>query len=282
MFSFHSLRPSVFLIINVIQTGIWIALFVLDLIGALEDNDDSSSIYKTYGGWIVSMVTLAAFIGLLIYASVVYHRSRVAARRSFYAPAKSIDYQYQQGNAFDAYRIPTPQPFAPFIPATNDTANNQSANYALNRSSTEDSFESRKSRHIDLNAPRQPSSNSTAPQQYAPRKSSPLSNSQRAPSPDHSRFHHPPGQEGCCSDVGLNTTVVDALAQVPRTKSPKNFLKTPVTEEFPVSLLPAQGQQQASQTPYGSDKYVVSRQSLSEYQERMYGSGPAYELAERT
>lgn len=289
MFSFHSLKPLVFLIFNVIQTGTWIALFVLDLIGALEDDDDSSSIYKNYGGWIVSIVTLAVFIGLLIYASVVYHHSRIAARRSIYAPAKGIDYQYQQDNAFDAYRIPTPQPFAPFSPTTtNTTTNDQSASYALNPPSTQESLESRKSRHIDLTAPRQSSTNATTPHQngvdssspYAPRKSSPLSNSQRASSPDHTRFHHPPGQEGCCSDVGLNTTVVEALDQVPRTKSPKNFLKTPVTGEIPLALMPAQGQAETPTVPYGSDKYVVSRQSLSEYQERMYGAEQPYELAD--
>lgn len=74
-----------------------------------------------------------------------------------------------------------------------------------------------------------------------------------------------------------------------------NFLNTPTSPssgEIPVALMPGQGQSSSShqqqQSPYesgsGNNRFVLSRKSLSEYQERIYGTeqqGPTYELADR-
>jgi hypothetical protein len=58
LFVLGTLRPWIFLIFNIIQTGIWVTLFVLELLGALRIDDSSSTIYRKYGGWIVSTVGL--------------------------------------------------------------------------------------------------------------------------------------------------------------------------------------------------------------------------------
>jgi len=56
MFVLGALRPLTFLIFNIVQTGIWVTFLVLDLLGALHIDDNSSTIYKKYGGWVVSIV----------------------------------------------------------------------------------------------------------------------------------------------------------------------------------------------------------------------------------
>jgi hypothetical protein len=58
LFVLGTLRPLIFLIFNIIQTGIWVTLFVLELVGALQIDDSSSTIYRKYGGWVVSIVGL--------------------------------------------------------------------------------------------------------------------------------------------------------------------------------------------------------------------------------
>jgi len=58
LFVFNTLRPLIFLVLNIIQTGIWVALFILNLLGALDIDDNASAVYRSYGGWIVSIVVL--------------------------------------------------------------------------------------------------------------------------------------------------------------------------------------------------------------------------------
>ena len=258
IFAFYSLHPLLFLIFNIIQTGVWIALFVLDLLGAVENADDESSIYKHYGGWIVSFVTIAAFIGLLLYASVVYHRSRVSShRRSIDFSAKDDDYRYQSDYSLDPYRIPAAQPFAPLT---------------INRTPTEFSLESR-SRHVDLDASRPKSTPETfAP--YAPRKPSPLSNSQiaspteNADCPGQSSQRH--GQSFAPPDTA------NLGSPISRWTSPQ--VKPPLTTgQIPIALIPGRG---SPHSAVRSGEYVVNKRSLTEYQQTMYGQGvgETYEL----
>ncbi|KAK1727078.1 uncharacterized protein BDZ83DRAFT_614074 [Colletotrichum acutatum] len=73
----RTLSPKFFLVSNVIQTLVWVILFILTIIGA--------------GGaftFIIAIVVLASFVGLLIYASVIYHKFRKGTLpRGNYAPA---------------------------------------------------------------------------------------------------------------------------------------------------------------------------------------------------
>ncbi|OHE98395.1 hypothetical protein CORC01_06391 [Colletotrichum orchidophilum] len=73
----RTLSPKFFLVANVIQTLVWLILFILTIIGG-----------GSAFGFIIAAVILASFIGLLIYASVIYHRFRKGTLpRGNYAPA---------------------------------------------------------------------------------------------------------------------------------------------------------------------------------------------------
>jgi len=61
----RALSPPFFLVVNVIQTTIWTVLFILSMIGS-----------RTLLTLAISVITWLSFIGLLIYASVIYHRHR--------------------------------------------------------------------------------------------------------------------------------------------------------------------------------------------------------------
>ncbi|KAF2096739.1 hypothetical protein NA57DRAFT_78335 [Rhizodiscina lignyota] len=68
MFGRNSLRPKTFLIFNVLQTLLWTIMLVLAIIGAARVSGD--------GGFILTLIIFLLYLGLLIYASVVYHRDR--------------------------------------------------------------------------------------------------------------------------------------------------------------------------------------------------------------
>ncbi|KAK3347889.1 hypothetical protein B0H65DRAFT_423277 [Neurospora tetraspora] len=61
----RTLSPKFFLITNVVQTTIWVVFFILAMIGA-----------RTAGTIILGIVIFISFVGMLIYASVIYHRFR--------------------------------------------------------------------------------------------------------------------------------------------------------------------------------------------------------------
>ncbi|KAK2033481.1 hypothetical protein LX32DRAFT_635176 [Colletotrichum zoysiae] len=72
----RTLSPRFFLIANVIQTTVWLVLFVLSVIGG-----------RSPIGFIIAIIIFASFLGLLIYSSIIYHRFRKGALRGNYAPA---------------------------------------------------------------------------------------------------------------------------------------------------------------------------------------------------
>ncbi|WYZ40960.1 hypothetical protein EsH8_IV_001301 [Colletotrichum jinshuiense] len=74
----RTLSPLFFLISNVLQSLVWTVLFILAIIGG-------SSAF----GFIIAIVVYASFFGLLIYASVIYHRFRKGTLRGNYAPANN-------------------------------------------------------------------------------------------------------------------------------------------------------------------------------------------------
>jgi len=252
MFAYYSLNPLLFLVFNIVQTGVWIALFVLDLLGAIENNDDESSIYKNYGGWIVSFVILAAFIGLLIYASIVFHGTRIAGRRqSIDFSAKDDHYQYQAETSFDADRLP-PQSFVPLT---------------INHTSTQLSLESRRLQHIDLDTiHRKTTADTFAP--YAPRKPSPLGISESASSPEDTDSSDQSTQERRQSNSPLmasNISDTDSSRALSHGKVPVSI------EDMPIALVPGQG------SPRPTHSAILGGENLNE---RMYRQGVAvrYEL----
>ncbi|KAK1782255.1 hypothetical protein QBC45DRAFT_8683 [Copromyces sp. CBS 386.78] len=60
-----TLSPKLFLITNVVQTTIWVVFIILAMIGI-----------KSAGTIILGIVILISFVGMLIYASVIFHRFR--------------------------------------------------------------------------------------------------------------------------------------------------------------------------------------------------------------
>ncbi|KAK3385517.1 hypothetical protein B0H63DRAFT_183712 [Podospora didyma] len=87
----RTLSPRFFLIVNVIQTTIWVVLFILSMIGL------SSPL-----GFIIAIVILLSFIGLLIYASVIFHRFRKGTIVAAYAPAPDNEIHNLQNTSYSA------------------------------------------------------------------------------------------------------------------------------------------------------------------------------------
>jgi len=79
MFARDALKPTTFLIFNVIQTGIWFIVILLDVVAIVRG--------ARWSGLIGSIVVFLSFLGLLIYAAVGYRREKANARRGQYAPA---------------------------------------------------------------------------------------------------------------------------------------------------------------------------------------------------
>ncbi|ROT39970.1 hypothetical protein SODALDRAFT_332119 [Sodiomyces alkalinus F11] len=86
----RTLSPRFFIITNVIQTTIWTVLFILSFIGSISTT-----------GIIISVIVYLSFVGMLIYASVVYHRFRTG--RLTYARAGQIDPTAAQNPGFTPY-----------------------------------------------------------------------------------------------------------------------------------------------------------------------------------
>ncbi|KAH8883798.1 hypothetical protein GQ53DRAFT_420183 [Thozetella sp. PMI_491] len=70
----RKLSPRLFLIVNVIQTTFWLIMFILSMIGA-----------KTALSVGLNVFCLLSFIGLLIYAAVIFHQDRKGKFRGAYA-----------------------------------------------------------------------------------------------------------------------------------------------------------------------------------------------------
>ncbi|KAK4223198.1 hypothetical protein QBC38DRAFT_425866 [Podospora fimiseda] len=73
----RTLSPRLFLIVNVIQSAFYIVSFILAMIGP---RPNAVTI-------IVQVLILLSFLGLLIYASVVFHQFRKGSLRADYVPA---------------------------------------------------------------------------------------------------------------------------------------------------------------------------------------------------
>jgi hypothetical protein len=85
----HSLRPKTFLIFQVVETSIWVVLIVLSIVG-LAAIGKSGYRRPSPISYILQIILLASFVALLIYASVIYHRARKAARRGNYEATSTM------------------------------------------------------------------------------------------------------------------------------------------------------------------------------------------------
>ncbi|KAJ9157675.1 hypothetical protein NKR23_g329 [Pleurostoma richardsiae] len=79
----RTLSPRFFLIVNVVQTTIWTVLFILSMIGS-----------RTAVAFIINIIVYLSFIGVLIYAGVIYHRQRKGTLRGTYVPAANPSEQH--------------------------------------------------------------------------------------------------------------------------------------------------------------------------------------------
>lgn len=125
-FARDALKPTTFLIFNVIQTGIWFIVILLDVVAIVRG--------ARWSGLIGSIIVFLSFLGLLIYAAIGYRREKANARRGQYAPAANPanpqaqpqQYGYTGAPATTAYHPQTsgytqPQPhYPPQVGAASD------------------------------------------------------------------------------------------------------------------------------------------------------------------
>ncbi|KAJ9640961.1 hypothetical protein H2201_002195 [Coniosporium apollinis] len=78
LYSRHNLKPKIFLIFNVVGCAIWLIVFLMTIPYAMAGDHLSISI---------AVAIFIVWLGPLIYASVIYHRTRKALVRGQYAPA---------------------------------------------------------------------------------------------------------------------------------------------------------------------------------------------------
>ncbi|KAF3351887.1 hypothetical protein VDGD_03367 [Verticillium dahliae] len=98
----RNLSPKFFLIINVIQTFVWTVLFALSFVGARASAASTA----------IAVIIYLSFVGLLIYAAIIFHKDRKGTLQ--YAPAvnPATGYEphapqpnlnYQQSGAYQPY-----------------------------------------------------------------------------------------------------------------------------------------------------------------------------------
>ncbi|KAF2193769.1 hypothetical protein K469DRAFT_550110 [Zopfia rhizophila CBS 207.26] len=79
LFLRDALKPGTFLIMNVVQTGFWAGVLLLDLVAIARGASPVGIGFTIF--------VLLTFVALLTYAAVGYHRQRQQLRRGHYAPA---------------------------------------------------------------------------------------------------------------------------------------------------------------------------------------------------
>lgn len=107
----RTLAPRFFLIVNVIQTTIWTVLFALSMVGV-----------RTGTTVAIGVIIYLSFAGMLIYASVMFHKHRKGtlggAPGSGYKPTQQHDAHTFDPNASYGYGQANAQPYqpAPYAP----------------------------------------------------------------------------------------------------------------------------------------------------------------------
>ncbi|KAH6677019.1 hypothetical protein F5X68DRAFT_278178 [Plectosphaerella plurivora] len=106
----RTLNPRFFLIVNVIQTTIWTVLFALSMVGA-----------RTGTTIAIGVIVYLSFAGMLIYASVMFHKHRkgtLGGAPGGYKPTQQNDLHTFDPNANYGYGQANAQPYqpAPYAP----------------------------------------------------------------------------------------------------------------------------------------------------------------------
>ncbi|KAF2840033.1 hypothetical protein M501DRAFT_1002311 [Patellaria atrata CBS 101060] len=109
LFARHSLSPKKFLIMNVIQSTIWLAVIIIEVVGAART--------RNAAGLVSTFVIALTFLALLIYGGVIYSRARKDAKRGNYAPTPNPNagglapqqFGVQPGYQDTTYRPPSSQ-----------------------------------------------------------------------------------------------------------------------------------------------------------------------------
>lgn len=91
-FARDALKPTSFLIYNVVQSGIWLMIIILDVVAIARG--------AAWSGLIGSIVVFLSFVGLLIYAFVGWRRDRANRNRGQYVPAVNPAYPQVQPQQF--------------------------------------------------------------------------------------------------------------------------------------------------------------------------------------
>jgi hypothetical protein len=190
------------------------------------------------------------FIGLLIYASVTYHYDRISKKGSRHTLAKSIDHEYQPDNAFETYRIPSPQPVSHSSSVQTD---NDFFNIVVKTSAPSNVY-----------TPGSHHNNSfgnviSAANDYGQRQMRPnIDTARSSSSSSYSRFYHSPEFDDECSQG-------DGLRPTASGKEACNSYQRPVSSGSSLNslLMPPI-------VPLARGDYIVSRQLLSDEQAKMY------------
>ncbi|KAK8176161.1 hypothetical protein IWX90DRAFT_498817 [Phyllosticta citrichinensis] len=116
-FARRNLRPKTFLIFNTIQTTFWAAILVIDIVGSIKHRSALNFLFalivlgrRSHPSNKHARKISALFLGLFIYAVIIYRRSRRDAARGVYAPATNPAVAAMQQPA--PYVSPSPTPSA--------------------------------------------------------------------------------------------------------------------------------------------------------------------------
>ncbi|GAB1317837.1 pH-response regulator protein palF/prr-3 [Madurella fahalii] len=110
----RTLSPPFFLGVNISQSIIYTVSFILGMIGA----------HNGVVSIVISVIVLLSFLGLLIYAAVVFHQYRKGSLRGTYAPTHNPElhnpevHNLVQGNTAYGPQTTYPQPYAQDYPRT--------------------------------------------------------------------------------------------------------------------------------------------------------------------
>ncbi|KAK2595866.1 hypothetical protein N8I77_013658 [Diaporthe amygdali] len=118
----RTLTPRFFLITNVIQSVVWVVLMGLTLAGSAG----------SAANIIIPIIILASFLGLLIYASIIFHKSRKGTLKTNYAPAATSLEPYSQNTAYPSYSQQQAPPYSSEQPKASYDPGEAHGSYNMN------------------------------------------------------------------------------------------------------------------------------------------------------
>ncbi|KAI9719031.1 MAG: hypothetical protein M1812_003660 [Candelaria pacifica] len=89
----RQLKPSRYLATNIIKTAPWAAILIIDIVAAALSNNISYGRLAVAISLIIIVAIFLLFLGSLIYASVIFHRSRKARLGKYHSPEAAVGIQ---------------------------------------------------------------------------------------------------------------------------------------------------------------------------------------------